>query len=569
VLANSPTLTTPNIGTATGSVSGNAGTATALQTARTINGVSFDGTANITAGLTALTGDVTASGNGSQAATVVNLPTGVTAAGRLLFTAIAEPATPSAGVGSVYIDATSKNLCVKDDAGIVKHGVQTKAAVSNSFVTAISDAGVVSVAQPAVGDISGFGTGVATFLATPSSANLAAAVTDETGTGALVFATSPTLVTPALGTPSALVLTNATGLTESGQTLADVTTLDVSTTKHGYAPKLPNDATKYLDGTGAYSVPAGGGSSPFTSSAGVVTFTTSTDRLQLVAGSSSTVPLTVKAAASQTANMAVFQNSSGTAFLTIGPPSPGASDQFLYITGTMANASSGNQFGMSVQVTPQASSGSARPFAVYSYLAPGYTATSGSFAGFFDNFSAGTGTKYLNNQDSIDNSDWCNIGFGGGCNSTTTGTNVGCFGYAKGGNVGIGVVGKSVAAKNSAKNVGVAGFGLNTGTSPVQVGGFFGLMAVEPTYASAALMCDNGSTTSDIFVVRDNGTNTFVIGDGGTVGFHGVTPVGRQTYTPSNVSADRSFDANATTLDELADVVGTIIADLQAVGLMA
>jgi hypothetical protein len=65
---------------------------------------------------------------------------------------------------------------------------------------------------PAVGSITGLGTGVATFLATPSSANLAAAVTDETGSGALVFATSPTLVTPALGTPSSATLTNATGL---------------------------------------------------------------------------------------------------------------------------------------------------------------------------------------------------------------------------------------------------------------------------------------------------------------------------------------------------------------------
>jgi hypothetical protein len=65
---------------------------------------------------------------------------------------------------------------------------------------------------PAVGSITGLGTGVATFLATPSSANLAAAVTDETGSGALVFATSPTLVTPALGTPASGVLTNATGL---------------------------------------------------------------------------------------------------------------------------------------------------------------------------------------------------------------------------------------------------------------------------------------------------------------------------------------------------------------------
>ena len=51
--------------------------------------------------------------------------------------------------------------------------------------------------------ISGLGAGVATFLATPSSANLRTAVTDETGTGALVFATSPTLVTPVLGVATA------------------------------------------------------------------------------------------------------------------------------------------------------------------------------------------------------------------------------------------------------------------------------------------------------------------------------------------------------------------------------
>jgi len=58
--------------------------------------------------------------------------------------------------------------------------------------------------------ISGLGSGVATFLATPNSANLISAVTDETGTGALVFATSPTLVTPALGTPASGNLTNTT-----------------------------------------------------------------------------------------------------------------------------------------------------------------------------------------------------------------------------------------------------------------------------------------------------------------------------------------------------------------------
>jgi hypothetical protein len=60
--------------------------------------------------------------------------------------------------------------------------------------------------------VSGLGANVAAFLAVPSSANLASAVTNETGTGALVFANSPILTTPNLDTPSAAVLTNATGL---------------------------------------------------------------------------------------------------------------------------------------------------------------------------------------------------------------------------------------------------------------------------------------------------------------------------------------------------------------------
>lgn len=60
--------------------------------------------------------------------------------------------------------------------------------------------------------VSGLAANVATFLATPSSANLATAVTDNTGSGALVFGTSPTLVTPALGTPSSGTLTSCTGL---------------------------------------------------------------------------------------------------------------------------------------------------------------------------------------------------------------------------------------------------------------------------------------------------------------------------------------------------------------------
>ena len=56
--------------------------------------------------------------------------------------------------------------------------------------------------------ISGLGTGIATFLATPSSSNLAAAITNESGSNVIVFSDSPTLFTPTLVTP---VLGLATG----------------------------------------------------------------------------------------------------------------------------------------------------------------------------------------------------------------------------------------------------------------------------------------------------------------------------------------------------------------------
>jgi len=83
--------------------------------------------------------------------------------------------------------------------------------------------------------VSGLGSGVATFLATPSSANLRGALTDETGTGAAVFATSPTLVTPVLGTPSSGTLTNCTGLPASGVSSG---TFDIARMTAGTANQL-------------------------------------------------------------------------------------------------------------------------------------------------------------------------------------------------------------------------------------------------------------------------------------------------------------------------------------------
>ena len=58
--------------------------------------------------------------------------------------------------------------------------------------------------------------GIAAWLANPTSANLRAAMTDETGTGSLVFATSPTLVTPAIGAATGVSLTTTGVIASTG-----------------------------------------------------------------------------------------------------------------------------------------------------------------------------------------------------------------------------------------------------------------------------------------------------------------------------------------------------------------
>lgn len=83
-----------------------------------------------------------------------------------------------------------------------------------TFVTAPANADKIQVfySAPAVGAGDALTTNPLSQFAATTSAQLRGVLSDETGTGAAVFATSPTLVTPALGTPSAVVLTNATAV---------------------------------------------------------------------------------------------------------------------------------------------------------------------------------------------------------------------------------------------------------------------------------------------------------------------------------------------------------------------
>jgi hypothetical protein len=103
----------------------------------------------------------------------------------------------------------------------------------NVYANAVFGTLTSATGLPISTGVSGLGTGVATFLATPSSVNLASAVTDETGSGALVFATSPTLVTPTIGVATATSVNKVTitaPATSSTLTIANSKTLTVSNT---------------------------------------------------------------------------------------------------------------------------------------------------------------------------------------------------------------------------------------------------------------------------------------------------------------------------------------------------
>lgn len=170
--------------------------------------------------ITALTGDVTTSGPGSAVATIAN--NAVTLAKIQTLTTDRLLGRDTAGTGNAEQLTVGGGIEFTGTGGIQTSaftGDATKAAGGTALTLATVNANVGSFGSgngipvitvnakglitavstttntPAISAVTGMGTGVATFLQSPSSAALANAVTDETGTGALVFGTSPTFTT--------------------------------------------------------------------------------------------------------------------------------------------------------------------------------------------------------------------------------------------------------------------------------------------------------------------------------------------------------------------------------------
>ena len=208
VFADTPTLVTPNIGAATGTSLTLSGDLTVNGTTTTINSTEITvDDKNLTLGSVATPTDAGADGGG------------LTLKGTTDKT-------------FSWVDATdawtsSEHINLASGKAFYLNGTLETAAtqtLTNKTIDGASNTLTVRIAN----DVSGLGTGVATFLATPSSANLAAALTDEAGSGTVAFTTSPTFVTPTLGAASATSVGFADTLTGSATATAgtSATTID-------------------------------------------------------------------------------------------------------------------------------------------------------------------------------------------------------------------------------------------------------------------------------------------------------------------------------------------------------
>ena len=223
VFAHTPVLSSPTLGTASATTI-NKVTLTAPATGSTLtiadgktltasNTLTFTGTdsssvafgAGGTVAYVANKLSVFAATSSSELAGVISDETGT---GALVFANTPTLVTPVLGVATattinkltITAPTTSATLTVADGKTLTASNTLTFTGTDGS-----------SAAFGTGGTVAYQGGTLAQFASTTSS-QLAGVISDETGSGALVFATSPTLVTPALGTPASGVMTNVTGL---------------------------------------------------------------------------------------------------------------------------------------------------------------------------------------------------------------------------------------------------------------------------------------------------------------------------------------------------------------------
>lgn len=214
----------------------------------------------------------------------------------------------------------------------------------------------------------------------------------------------------------------------------------------------------------------------------------------------------------------VFQAAAGTI---------SASETAMRIDATMPASPGANVSAVTFSMTSAGSQGYIQRGVVIT-LAAGYTGASATEAAVASNSAAGTSGDLVKSG----NPDG-NVGMRGDSLATTIGYNIGVAGFARYGDVSIGGLFRagyttSSNEKSGAAYVGCVGIARNvTEGGSVNIGGYFGLNDDDPTFESAALICDNDDMTVPIFLARDDGSAVVEIADGGAVTLYGQSTNGR------------------------------------------
>lgn len=201
-------------------------------------------------------------GNAGKAVVVNSLGTGLTVttgtlalAGNLATTGAFNTTLAQSASITLTLPAASGTLATLAGTETLTNKTLTSPTLTTPILGTPSSGTLSSCTGYPTASLTGLGAGVATFLATPSSANLRAAVTDETGSGALVFAVAPTFSngmtlstgTLNINTNSGAGISLSAGSVELAPNSSSRAPLKFSST--GSEPFSPNDGEMWFNGT--------------------------------------------------------------------------------------------------------------------------------------------------------------------------------------------------------------------------------------------------------------------------------------------------------------------------------